>query len=205
MNLAPAVLSALLLLAGCEASTRASVSATPASATTTPSASAPAATATQRPEGSSPPAPSAPAPLTSDPLHAVTVVDVRTGASLTIGALAAERPLLVETMAIWCTNCRSQMHEVVAAHELADFASLSIDVEPYEEPADLTAYADAEGFDWPFAKADAQLATALRERFGTAVLNPPGMPKILFRPDGSVELLPLNDELSAEELAALLG
>ncbi len=197
------VLLAVVVLAGCQA---ASVPPTVAPTTPDPSlprsaAAAPSASATGRAGAT---APANMAPLTSDPLHALTVVDVRTGASLSIGALAAERPLLVETMATWCTNCRAQMREVAAAHARADFASLSIDVQPNEEPADLAAYADAEGFDWPFARADAQLATALRERFGTAVLSPPGMPKILFLPDGSVTLLPLNDELSADELVALV-
>jgi hypothetical protein len=143
--------------------------------------------------------------LASDPLHALAFHDVVSGSDLTIGALAASRPLLVETMAIWCTKCRSQMHEVTDAHASADFSSLSIDVDPYEEPADLAAYASEQGFAWAFAKATPDVAAALRDRFGTAVLNPPGMPKILFRPDGSVELLPLNDELSAAEIAALVG
>lgn len=204
MPLIGILLGAAVLLAGCQGA----ASVPPTVAPTTPGPSLPrsvAASPSAGPTGSAGVTASAsPAPLTSDPLHALTLVDVRSGASLSIGALAAERPLLVETMAIWCTNCRAQMREVAAAHERADFASLSIDVEPYEEPADLAAYADAEGFGWPFAKADAQVATALRERFGTAVLNPPGTPKILFLPDGSVTLLPLNDELSADELVALM-
>ena len=49
-----------------------------------------------------------------------------------------------------------------------------------------------------------ELATALRDRFGTEVLFPPGMPKLLVRTDGSVELLPLGDLLSADEIAALV-
>ena len=72
--------------------------------------------------------------------------------------------VFVEPMAIWCTNCRQQMHQVTAAHELADFHSVSIDVEPTEIAEDLVAYAAREGFDWPFVLADAELATALRER-----------------------------------------
>ena len=130
--------------------------------------------------------------------------DVRTGEAFTLGELAADGPVIVETMAIWCTNCRTQMHQVTAAHELADFHSVSIDVEPTEIAEDLVAYAAREGYDWPFVLADAQLATALRDRFGTEVLFPPGMPKLLVRTDGSVELLPLGELLSADEIAALV-
>jgi thiol-disulfide isomerase/thioredoxin len=140
-----------------------------------------------------------------DPLHAVVLVDVRTGEEFTLGDLAAEKPLLLETMAIWCTNCRAQMHNVTAAHALADFHSVSLDVDPGELPQDLADYADREGFDWRFAMADGALMRQLRERFGTAVIVPPGMPKILFRTDGSVEMIGLGELLSPEEIAAAVG
>lgn len=133
------------------------------------------------------------------------LVDVRTGEGFTLAELATDRPLIVEPMAIWCTTCRTQMHEVVAAHRLADFGSVSIDVEPSEVATDLADYAAREGFDWPFVLADASLATRLRDRFGTGVLFPPGTPKLLVRTDGSVELLPLNELLSADEIADLVS
>jgi thiol-disulfide isomerase/thioredoxin len=146
------------------------------------------------------------APRSSDPsaLGALVLLDVRTGAAFTLAQLAAERPVLLETMAIWCTNCRGQQHQVADAHGLADFDSISLDVDPNERPADLADYADREGFDWRFAVADADLARLLRDQFGSAVLNPPSMPKILFRTDGSVELIGLGQQLSASELAAIL-
>lgn len=131
--------------------------------------------------------------------------DVRTGAEFTIGELAATRPVLLETMAIWCTNCRGQQHQVVEAHGLAEFDSISLDVDPNERADDLADYAEREGFDWRFAVADAELAKMLRDRFGTAVLNPPSMPKILFRTDGSVGLIGLGEQLSAADLAAMVA
>ena len=161
------------------------------------------------PAGSDRPAPSAepstgeatPAALSSDPLHALSLVDVSTGEQLTIGQLAADKPLLLETMAIWCSNCRAQQHNVVAAHNQADFHSVSLDVDPGESPADLATYAQREGFDWHFAMADAELLGQLRERFGTAVAVPPSMPKILFRTDGSVELIGLGELYTAQQIA----
>jgi hypothetical protein len=177
-------------------------------ATSSPSAAAsadvPMESALAAPPGSTP-APPTPAVLTSDPLHALTVVDVATGEPLVLGELAAQKPVLLETMAIWCTNCRAQMHNVVAAHELAEFHSLSLDVDPGERPADLAAYAVDEGYDWPFAMADASILGQLRERFGTAVAHPPSMPKILFRTDGSIELIGLGQLLTAEQLAAVIA
>lgn len=161
--------------------------------------------ASAAPAGSEAPDDPTPAPVAfDDALLAIELRDVRTGTTFTLGELAADAPVIVETMAIWCTNCRQQMHEVTAAHELAEFHSVSIDVEPSEVAEDLVAYASREGFDWPFVLADAELATALRDRFGTEVLFPPGMPKLLVRTDGSVELLPVGDLLSADEIAALV-
>ena len=149
--------------------------------------------------------PSASEAVAADPLLLVELVDVRDGTTFTLGELATEGPLIVETMAIWCSNCRQQQHEVVTAHGLAEFGSVSIDVDPTEIADDLTAYAGREGFEWPFVLADAELASMLRDRFGTGVLNPPGMPKLLVRPDGTIELLPLGDLLAAEEIAAIVG
>jgi len=155
------------------------------------------------------PPPSAPAsagttPL-DDPLHGLVLRDVRTDAEFTLGQLAAERPVLLETMAIWCTKCRAQQREVVDAHGRADFDSVSLDVDPNERSEDLANYADREGFDWRFAVADGDLVRMLRDRFGTAVLNPPSMPKILFRTDGSIELIGLGEQLSASDLAAMIA
>lgn len=142
-----------------------------------------------------------PAALSSDPLHAIVLTDVRTGEQVSIGELAAQKPVLLETMAIWCSNCRSQQHNVVAAHNEADFHSISLDVDPSESPDDLAAYSDQQGFDWHFAMANAELLGQLRERFGTAVAVPPGMPKILFGTDGSVEMVGLGELWTAQQVA----
>lgn len=177
-------------------------------ATATPGPASPDTMASARPDTPSPAASaggssgmeSAVPALSSDPLHAVTVVDVSTGEQLTIGQLAADKPLLLETMAIWCSNCRTQQKNVRAAHVHADFHSISLDVDPGEQPDDLAVYAQREDFDWHFAMADAELLGQLRERFGTAVAVPPAMPKILFRTDGSIELIGLGELFSAEQI-----
>lgn len=205
-----AALAVAVLLPACAAPSSdgsATASDPPASERPTSSATASEAprAASASPSASDEPGDPTPAPVAfDDALLAIELRDVRSGETFTLGELAVDGPVIVETMAIWCTNCRQQMHQVTAAHALADFHSVSIDVEPSEIAEDLVAYADREGFDWPFVLADAQLATALRDRFGTEVLFPPGMPKLLIRTDGSVELLPLGDLLSADEIAALV-
>jgi hypothetical protein len=147
------------------------------------------------------------ASVSADPLLAVTLTDVRSGEQFTLGELAAAAgPVLLEPMAVWCNNCRAQQHEVKRAHDLAEFASVSLDVDLSETPDDLAAYADREGFDWRFAMADASLYRLLQERFGVAATNPPSTPLIVVERDGSVRPLEFGrgtrgaDQLIAEIL-----
>ena len=92
-----------------------------------------------------------------DALLAVELTDVRSGETFTLGELAVtDGPVLLEPMAVWCSSCRSQQHEIIGAHDLAEFTSVSLDVDLSEAPDDLASYADREGFDWAFAMADAR-------------------------------------------------
>jgi len=157
-------------------------SATPASASASPAASAAA-----------------------DPLLAVALTDVRSGESFTLAELAADQPVLLEPMAVWCSNCRAQQHEVKQAHADGSFVSVSLDVDLSESAADLAAYADREGFDWHFAMADRDLYHVLQERFGVAVTNPPSTPLIVIEPGGVVRPLEFGQGTrSAEALLAEL-
>ena len=138
------------------------------------------------------------------PLLAYELTDVRSGETFTLAELSADRPVILETMAIWCTTCLSQQREVVQAHELAEFHSVGIDVDPNEEPADLADYADRQGFDWRFVKADAELVKLLTDRYGFGVTNPPSTPTFVVA-DGQVRALEFGRVRSAEELVAELG
>jgi thiol-disulfide isomerase/thioredoxin len=145
------------------------------------------------------------APAETDPLLAFELVDVRTGETFTLGELAADKPVLVEAMAIWCTTCLAQQREVVEAHEAADFHSVGIDVDPYERAEDLAEYAEREGFDWRFAMANSQLVQLLTERYGFGVTNPPSTPTFIVSGDGGVRALEFGRVRSAGELVAELA
>jgi hypothetical protein len=172
------------------------------------SAPATAESPTGGPVASATAAASMPTPSTEpDPLLDRALTDVRTGETFTLAKLAAaDGPVLLEPMAIWCTNCRAQQHEVVAAHEIGTFTSVSLDVDLSEAPADLADYAEREGFDWRFAMADADLYRLLQERFGLAATNPPSTPLIVVERDGSIRPLAFGQGTrSAEVLLAELG
>jgi thiol-disulfide isomerase/thioredoxin len=141
----------------------------------------------------------------TDALLEFELIDVRTGTSFTLGELATEKPVLVETMAIWCTTCLAQQREVVHAHDGADFHSVGIDVDPNERAADLAEYAEREGFDWRFAMADAELVALLTDRYGFAVTNPPSTPTFVVGTDGTVRALEFGRLRSADELIAEIG
>jgi hypothetical protein len=202
----PALLALILGVSACSAGTeerRPSPSPSPPGASPIRAAEA-SERAAATPEAPASSAPASEAP--EDPLLAVVLTDVRSGETFTLAELAAEDgPVLVEPMAVWCSNCRAQQHEVKRAHEGgAAFTSVSLDVDLSEAPEDLAAYADREGFDWRFAMADAALYRLLQERFGIGATNPPLTPLIVVEADGTVRPLEFGvgtraaDQLIAE-------
>jgi len=194
-----ASLAALLVLTACSAGS--GQTAAPLTPGTSPSSSdAPTVGATDA--GSADP--SAGPTQAEDPLLAYELVDVVSGETFTLGELAADAPVLVETMAIWCSTCLTQQRQVVRAHEQAEFHSVGIDVDPNEDPEDLSAYAEREGFDWRFVKADAELVKLLTDRYGFGVTNPPSTPTFIVA-NGEVRALEFGRVRSAEELIAELS
>lgn len=200
----PARATAILVLAAALAACSGPTTTEPIGSQPPPTQVAPTDTATAA-ESAAATASTAPA-QPADALLSVELIDVRSGETFTLAELAAASgPVLLEPMAVWCSNCRAQQHEVVRAHEAGEFVSVSLDVDLTESPSDLAAYADREGFDWHFAMADADLYRALQDRFGVAVTNPPSTPLIIIAADGSVRPLEFGrGTRSAEELLAEL-
>jgi hypothetical protein len=141
-------------------------------------------------------APAAPgAPVTGDAPPAgdaawrnADLTDVRTGETFTIDDLDG-RLVAIEPMAIWCSNCRIQQREAVAALAAlgsADLVYVGLDVDPNEPAEALAAYSEEQGFDWTFVVATKDVARSLAAEFGDQVLSPPSTPLILVGPDGAV-------------------
>ena len=134
------------------------------------------------------PAPATAVAATREPWRTATLTDARTGESFTIADLAG-RVVVVEPMAIWCTNCLRQQQAVataLAALQGEDVVYISLGVDPSERPADLAAYADGHGFGWRFAVAGRDLSRMLAQDLGDQVLSPPSTPRIIITPDGAV-------------------
>ncbi len=99
--------------------------------------------------------------------------------------------VLVEGMAVWCTNCLRQQRELVNLHsQIGDAAiSVAIDVDLNEDEALLRQHAERNGFDWRYAVATPELAQALANELGNRFLNPPSVPMFLIDKEGGVHLL----------------
>ncbi|HEY8179678.1 MAG TPA: hypothetical protein VIH33_04695 [Candidatus Limnocylindria bacterium] len=180
-----AVLAGLAILAAACSLVPAGRPATSSTAAARPSPVEP----TTSPAASLGASPSASAGLPQDQLLATELTDVRTGEHFTLAQLAVNGPILLEPMAVWCTNCRAQMHEVTRAHETADFQSVSLGIDLSETGQDLAEYADREGWNWRFAMAGPDLYRHLQQRFGDAATYPPATPLIVIERDGSVRPL----------------
>ena len=113
----------------------------------------------------------------------VELTDVRTGDTFTL-AQYADKPILLETFAVWCPTCTSQQRQLVALHEEVGDAviSVSLNTDPNETQGHVTRHLDRHGFDWLYAVSPVELSRSLRDEFGVAVLNPPSAPVILICP-----------------------
>jgi hypothetical protein len=123
-----------------------------------------------------------------EPWRTLELQDVRTGETFAIADLEGKL-VAIEPMAIWCSNCRIQQREAVAALATVDpddLVYIGIDVDPNERARDLARYSKEEGFDWPFVVASRDLARSLADSFGDQILSPPSTPLILIDPDGEV-------------------
>ncbi len=127
-----------------------------------------------------------------------------TGEPFRIGDHAG-KVILVETMAIWCSNCLAQQVDVQSA--LATLSSdrvvyVVLDVDPNEDAASLAAYRERHAFQGRYAIAGTDVARALAAEFGDQFLNPPSTPMLVIGTDGTVTRTEFGHK-STEEIVAL--
>lgn len=137
--------------------------------------------------------------------RSATLRDVLTGEAFTIDDLRG-KVVTLETMAVWCVNCRVQQLEAQAALAKVDSPNvvyISLDVDPNEREADLAEYARREGFDWRFAIAPPDVSRSLAATFGDQILSPPATPLVVLDPSGEVVAQHVGIT-RADDLAALI-
>ena len=111
--------------------------------------------------------------------------------------------VLVETMAIWCSNCLRQQGEVKSLHERLgsrdDFVSIGLDIDPNENADALKSYVENKGFDWYYAISPADVSREIASLYGAQFLNPPSTPIVVIDRHGDAHPLPFGIK-SADDL-----
>jgi hypothetical protein len=135
------------------------------------------------------------------------LTDVNTGQTFSVADLQG-KIILVETMAIWCSNCLRQQQEVKALHEALgmedDLVTLVLDIDPNEDADNLGAYTAKHGFEWTYAVAPREVAREIGQLYGDQFLNPPSTPMLIIDRHGEVHLLPFGRK-TAEDLREALN
>lgn len=108
----------------------------------------------------------------------IELTDVRNDESFNIAEL--EKPVLVETFAVWCPTCTRQQQEIKKLHDSnVNVTSVSLDVDPNEDASKVRDHIRREGFDWHYAVAPAEMTQDLIREYDTSIANPPSAPAIL--------------------------
>jgi cytochrome oxidase Cu insertion factor (SCO1/SenC/PrrC family) len=115
--------------------------------------------------------------------------------------------ILVETMAVWCSNCLKQQQEVsqllASLGPRDDFVSLAINIDPNEDDATLSSYTQQHGFDWRYVVASDDLINEISSLYGAQYLNPPSTPMLIIDQQGQAHTLPFGIKSAADLQAAL--
>lgn len=132
--------------------------------------------------------------------------NVNTGEAFTINDYRG-KVVLVETLAMWCSNCKKQQEQVKILHELLgmndDLISIGLDIDTNENAADLKTYVERNGFDWVYAVASEEVTRDIANLYGAQFLNPPSTPILIIDRKGEAHPLPFGIK-SAEELKSYI-
>ena len=117
----------------------------------------------------------------------VEMIDVTTNQTFTVESL--EKPVLVESFAIWCPPCTRQQQEIKALKENRNVTSVSINVDPEEDDDLVRSHAASNQFDWRYVTAPKNATQLFIEEFGRTFISPPSVPVILVCDDNTSSLL----------------
>jgi len=138
--------------------------------------------------------------------YSASLTNVNSGEVFTINDLRG-KVILVETMAVWCTNCFRQQTNVKALHEALgkrdDFVSLGVDIDPNEDEAKLKSFVESNGFEWMYAVSPAEVSREIASLYGGQFLNPPSTPMLIIDRHGEAHPLPFGIK-SVEDLTQAL-
>jgi thiol-disulfide isomerase/thioredoxin len=136
----------------------------------------------------------------------VELVNITTGETFKLSDFSG-KVVLVENLAMWCSNCQKQQKQVKILHETlgmdSDLISIGFDVDPNEKAEDLKKYVDNNGFDWIYAIPPQEVLQEIGNLYGANFLNPPNTPIFIIDRNGEVHPMPFGIK-SADELKAFI-
>lgn len=102
-----------------------------------------------------------------------------------------DKPVLIESFAVWCPPCTKQQYEVKALHEQTDnITSVAINTDPNEDAAKVRAHARSNNFTWPYAVTPRRVTQSFVDDFGVDFLQAPKVPMLVHCPSGNTTRLP---------------
>jgi len=118
-----------------------------------------------------------------------TFQDARTGETLSVAE--ADGPVVLHTFATWCSTCHSQQQNLDTLHERRgdEVTMVDLTIDENDDPDDVAAHAENNGFDWRFGVAPAEMTSSLVDDVGDRVVFAPQSPVIVVCPDGTTETL----------------
>jgi hypothetical protein len=136
----------------------------------------------------------------------ISLTNVRSNEAFTIEDLHG-KVVLVETMAVWCSNCLKQQGQVQELHNLLgerdDFVSIGLAIDPNEDATKLLSFVEEQGFNWVYAVSPADVSRDLASLYGDQFLNPPSTPMLVIDRHGTVHPLPFGIKSADDLLKAI--
>ena len=129
--------------------------------------------------------------------------DVNTGETFKISEF--NKPVLLESFAVWCPTCTKQQIELKKLHDLPGFSeeeviSISLDTDPNEDENKIREHSQSNGFNWRYAISPTDLTKQLIDEFGPSIVNAPSAPIVLICPDGNFHQLSSSRVKSVQDL-----
>lgn len=131
----------------------------------------------------------------------VTFEDATTGETFSVAE--ADVPVVLHTFATWCSVCHNQQQRLDTLYERRDdIEMVDLTIDDGDDPDDVAAHAQSNGFDWRFGVSPAELTSSLADDIGDEIAFAPQSPVIVVCPDGAS--YDLDKGASADEIASVI-
>ena len=112
--------------------------------------------------------------------------DINSENTFTISKL--QKPVVLETFAVWCPTCTRQQQEMRKLHKKTNITSVSLNVDPNEDRQQVIKHIEENKFNWKYTISPPQLTRSLVEEYGASIANPPSAPMVLVCENTSKKL-----------------